>query len=154
MLVARGVSLHTGHVRCAIWRAPTALAVLQHTAQALHGIVVGMVQRVMAMGQQLDRLPDATRLVNAALLRNGQMHGQMQKRVTASRLLRADGGQGRVQVGEVARVFGVLVHPLDRYDFNSFQPKTSAPFSITIAKKSPNIGLRWIEHGTRLTRPQ
>ena len=154
MLVARGVALHAGHVRCAIGRAPTALAVLQHPAQALHGIVMGLVQGVVPVGQQLDRLPDAAWLVDAALLRDGEMHGQMQECVAPSLLQGAHGCQGGVQIGEVAGVFGVLVHPLNRYDFNSFQRKSRAPFGVTITKKSPNIGLRRIEHGTRLTRPQ
>ena len=92
MLVARGVALHTGHVRRAIGRASTALAVLQHPPQALHGVVVGLVQRVVPVGQQLDRLPDTAWLVDAALLCDGQMHGQMQERATPTLLLCADGG--------------------------------------------------------------
>jgi hypothetical protein len=59
--------LHALDVGLPVGRASGALALPQHLAQALHGFVVGVVQRVAPGCQQFHRLPDAARLVDRAL---------------------------------------------------------------------------------------
>ena len=55
--VARGAALHAGNVGLAIGGAACALALPEHLAQAVHGGVVGVVQRVEALGQQKKLKP-------------------------------------------------------------------------------------------------
>jgi len=77
--IPRGAPLHAGHVGVAIGRAALALALPQHLAQAVHGHVVRVVQRIEPRREQLHRLADAARLVYAALLADSQVHRKMQK---------------------------------------------------------------------------
>jgi hypothetical protein len=92
------------------------------------------------VGEEFDRLANAARLVNAALLADGQVHGKMQERVGAPILNLGHGGQRSVHVLKVLRVLRVLIHPLIRYDFDSFQPLTGEGFSINRAKETTDIG--------------
>jgi hypothetical protein len=64
------VPLHARDVGISVGWATCTLTLPQHFPQALHDIVVGFVQGVAFMRQQLYRLADTTRLVNAALLAN------------------------------------------------------------------------------------
>ena len=73
-------------------------------------MVRGM-QRVASCAQQFYRLADAAGLVNAALLADGQVHGQVQKRVVSVRVDLLHISQGTVQVGQLGVVFGVFVDP-------------------------------------------
>ena len=150
--VARGVSLHTGNVARSVWHDAAGLAVLQHPPQALHHFMVGMVQRVASVGKQFDRLADASRLIDAALLRDGQVHRQVQKRIFTASVRRADGAQGGIKIGKIGSILRVLVHPLACYSFYSFQRLSCAGFGITGAKESANVGRGGVEHQARLPR--
>ena len=106
-----GVPLHTRHISLAVRRLSGALALPDHFPKAVHRGVVCIVQGVKPVGQQLDRLAYAAWLVDAALLGDGQVHGQMQKRIAFAFFGLAHGEQGSIQVGQVSMVFGVLVNP-------------------------------------------
>ena len=91
--------------------------------------------------QQLDRLADAARLVNRALLADRQVHGQVQERVGVAAFHVVHLFQRSVCVHEVGVVFGVLVNPLACYGFYSFKRLTGARLGINGAEKTANIGL-------------
>jgi hypothetical protein len=145
--VFRRPALHRFHVRLAIGRATGALAFPDHLAQALHGDMVGIMQGVQPRCEQLNRLPYTTGLVYGALLADGQMHGQMQKRVGFAgfpggaivRLFQFE--QCSIHIAEISVVLRVFIHPLTRYYFNSFQRRINAGFGINRAKKTAHIGL-------------
>ena len=71
------MSLHAVNVNLTIGHATRALAFVNHAAEALHGGVMRLVQGFPFVGEQFHRLTDAPGLVNAALLADGQVHGQM-----------------------------------------------------------------------------
>ena len=96
--IARGVLLYAGNVDIAVRWAACALALPDHGAQAIHGVVVGQVQRVAPVRQQLHGLPDAPGLVNAALLTDGQVHGEVEKRVAFSLFGLQHGAQRSVHI--------------------------------------------------------
>ena len=141
-----GEALHTGQVAVAVRRLASALAFPDHVAQAFHHLVVGIVQGVTPVCQQLDCLADAARLVNTALLGDRQMHGQMQKAVALAVIDCAHAGQRAVQVSQLGMVFGVLVDPQGSYCFNSFQRLFGLGFGVNRAKKTADIGLGWAKH--------
>ena len=70
----RGVTLHAGDVGITIGHAARTLTFMHHATQAFHGLMVCIVQGVESVGQQLHSLADATRLVNAALFADRQVH--------------------------------------------------------------------------------
>ena len=139
--VPRSVLLHAGDVGVAIGWATGALTFPNHLAQAIHGLVVGQVQRIAAVRQQLHRLPDAPGLINAALLADGQVHGQVQERVALAFFSVLHGGQGGVDIGQIGVVFGVLVNPQACYGFNSLKRLTSEGFGINRTEKMADIRL-------------
>jgi hypothetical protein len=104
-----GQAAHGVQVGLAVGRQAAALAGPDHLAQALHHLVVGLVQRAAApRGQQLHRLADAGGLVDGHLLVDRQVHAQVQEGVGAAFLDRVDGGQRGGLVGQLGVVFGVL----------------------------------------------
>ena len=57
---------NAGEVGLAIGRSPGALAFPQHMPQAIHGFMVGLVQGVAAVREELNGLPKPTRAGNRA----------------------------------------------------------------------------------------
>jgi hypothetical protein len=141
-----GAALHASHVGVSVGRLAAALGVINHLAQALHGCMVGFVQAIKTGREQFYRLADATRLVDAALLADRQVHGQMQKRPGVLRGLGGFAGlfcrqpsQRRVNVGQFGMVFGVLGDPQVRYGFNSFQRLTGLGFGVNRTEKPADV---------------
>ena len=145
--VPRGAALHGGDVGIAVGRAAGALAFPQHLAQAFHGGVVGVVQRIEPFGQQFDCLTDAARLVNAALLADRQVHGQVQKRVGLLRRFVVVAGNGCVHVRQVCVVLGMLGNPQAGQRLDGFHGRAALGFGVHTAQKAAHIGLRGVEHG-------
>jgi len=108
--------------------------------------VVGVVQRVEPVRQQFDCLAYATRLIDAALLGDRQMHRQVQKSVVLSVSALAKRRQRRINIGQRCVVFGVLVHPQGSYCFYSFKRLFCLGFGINRAKKLADIGFGGVEH--------
>jgi len=69
---------------------------MNHSAEALHGGVMRLVQGVLFVGEQFYSLSDAPGLVNAALFADGQVHGQMQKRIFLGGICVQHAGQGSI----------------------------------------------------------
>jgi len=107
-----GVPLNAVNVDIAVRHAARALTFENHATQAFHGGMVRLVQGLSFVAQQFHRLPNAAGLVNAALLADGQMHGQVQKGVFFGGVNLQHAGQGGVYVGQFGMVLGVLVDPL------------------------------------------
>ena len=74
--------------------------------------MVCVMKRVAPVGQQFNRLANSPGLVNAALLADGQVHGQVQKRIALSLRVGIHLTQGRIHIGEFCVVFGMLGNPL------------------------------------------
>jgi len=122
-----------------------ALAVGQHLAQAFHGFVVGGVQVRAALGQQFHGLADATRLVDAALLADGQVHGQVQEGVGAVRLQVVVALHGGVHVVQFREVLGVLRDPQAGQGLDRLHRGVILHFAAHAAEKAAHIGLRGVE---------
>ena len=122
--ILSGPALDTLDVSRAVrWSART-LAFPNHLAQAVHRLMVCVMQRVSLCSQQLDRLPNAARLVNRALLADRQMHRQVQEGIGLASFNVVHFFQCHIRVGKIAMVFGVLGYPLTCYGFKSFQGLT------------------------------
>ena len=102
---------NAGEVGLAIRRSPGALAFPQHMPQAIHGFMVGLVQGVAPVREQLKRLPNPTRLVNAALLADGQMHREVKKRVLPFFQNLGHAGQRSIHIGQRTVVLWMLADP-------------------------------------------
>lgn len=151
-LVPRGMALHTRDVSRAVGHFSSHLTVLQHFPEALHHFMVCMVKRISTVRKQFHGLSDPARLVNAALFSDGQMHGQVQKRIFPTGLNVGHGAQRCIDVRKITGILRVFVHPLTCYYFDSFQRLSRAGFGVTGTKKSAYIGLRGAEHGARVPR--
>ncbi len=114
---------------------------MHHATQAFHGLVVGIVQGVEPVGQQLDCLTNASGLVDAALLADRQVHRQVQKRILPVRVGCVHVGQRSIDVGQFGVVFGVFVNPLADEHFHGFERGGGSGLGINTAEKSPHIGL-------------
>jgi hypothetical protein len=66
-LISGGPLLDAGDIGSAIGWSASALAFPYHVPQAIHRFMVGQVQGVAPVRQQFKRLPNAARLVDAAL---------------------------------------------------------------------------------------
>ena len=93
-----GAALHRVNIGLTIGGASAALALPQHGSQAFHHLVVGIMQAVALSGQQLHRLANASGLIDGALFADGDMHGQMQKRVGLTAVAFVLLGQRRINV--------------------------------------------------------
>ena len=98
------------------------------------------------MGEQLHRLAYAAWLVDAALLADGQVHGQVQKRVAAPGLAGLHGGQCGIHIGKFGVVLRVLVHPAGGQGFYGFEWLTRAGLGKSAAKKAAHVFLGGAEH--------
>jgi hypothetical protein len=150
--IPRRVALHALNVGGAVRRASGALAFPDHFSQAVHRRVMRFVQRVAPGRQQFDGLADAAWLVNRALLADGQVHRQVQKRVRFAAVHVIHFFQRRFNVGKIGVVFGVLVYPQAREGFQCFERLARAGFGIDGAKKAPDIGLRGRKHPKSVAR--
>ncbi len=103
--------------------------------------MVRVVQRIAPCGQQLHRLANAAWLINAALLADGQVHGEVQKRVGAIRRGFLQLGQRLLQVGKLGVVLRVLVNPLAGNDLYRLHRLTRTGLGVNITKESANVGL-------------
>ena len=79
--ITRGSALHRINISLTVWWSSVALALPQHGSQAFHHLMLSVMQIGSFGGEQLYRLSNALGLVDGTLLADGQMHGQMQKRV-------------------------------------------------------------------------
>jgi hypothetical protein len=66
-LISGGLLLDAGNIGRPIGWSASALAFPDHLTQAIHRFMVGQVQGVSSVRQQFKGLPDAARLVDAAL---------------------------------------------------------------------------------------
>jgi hypothetical protein len=139
--VLGGVFLDAVDVHIAIRHAARALTFVNHAAQAFHGGVMGLVQGVAFVGEQFHGLANAARLVNAALLANRQVHGQMQKRILSGGINIEHAGQGRIHVRELGVVLGVLVNPLTGQNFDGLQGGARSGLGVGATEKAADIGL-------------
>ena len=73
-LVSCCLALYAGYIGIAIGWAASALAFPDHLAQAIHGFVMCVVQGIAFCRQEFNRMANAARLVNRALLADGQVH--------------------------------------------------------------------------------
>jgi len=96
--ICGGAALYRVNISLTIGRESAALALPQHVSQAFHHLVVGVMQAVALSGQQLNRLANAAWLVDGALFADGDMHGQMQKRVGLTAVAFVLLGQRRINV--------------------------------------------------------
>ena len=80
--IARSTALHRINIRLTIRWSSAALAFPQHGSQTFHHLMLRSMQIGSLGGEQLHRLSNALGLIDRTLLADGQMHGQMQKRVT------------------------------------------------------------------------
>ncbi|MNY44705.1 hypothetical protein D3C86_1797550 [compost metagenome] len=108
--------------------------------------MVGLVQRVEAAREQLHGLAYAARLVDAALLADRQMHGQVQERIGAARRLVVVARHGGVGIGEVVKVLGVLGNPEAGQGFNGLHRRIGEHLGAHPAEEAPHIGLGRVEH--------
>jgi hypothetical protein len=113
--------LHAPYIDVAIGGASGTLALPNHLAQAIHGFVVSGVQGVTAVGQHLYGLPNAAGLVNAALLADGQVHGQMEERIALTFIDLLHGSQGCIDIGQLCVVLRVIVNPQAGDGFYGFK---------------------------------
>jgi hypothetical protein len=82
--------------------------------------MVGVMQGMAPGRKQLDRLADAARLVDGALLADRQVHRQMQERIGFAAFDLIHFFQRSVCVHEVAVVLRMFINPLTCYCFDSF----------------------------------
>ena len=108
--------------------------------------MVRSVQVASAGSQQFNRLANAAWLVDAALLGNGQMHGQVQERVGFVVVCVDHFEQGCIHVLQVGMVFGVFGYPLTGYYFNGFLRSIGFGFGVNRAKKLADVGLAGGKH--------
>ena len=117
------------------------LAFPQHQPQLFHHQMLHLVQ-VARLQQIFYRAADAWGLVYAALLRNRQMHRQVQKGVDAVLI---DPRHSRLFIGKIAGVFGVFAQPFQRQSFNGLQAFAQGTavggFGKNLAKKTPHLRL-------------
>jgi hypothetical protein len=146
------MALNAVNVSCTVRRASCALAFPHHLAQAVHGFMVRVVKRVALGCQKLNRLPNAARLVNGALLADRQMHRQVQKRVGFTAFNVVHFFKCSVGICNIGVVFGVFLQPLTGQGFNRFHRLTGSGFCVNSAKKTPDIGLGRREHSLRISR--
>lgn len=139
--VARCASLYTIDIGVAIGWTARALALPNHLAQAVHGLMMRIVQRVAPGGQQLHGLAYAAWLVDGALLTDRQVHGQMQEGIGSAAFHVVLFFKRSVRVHKVGMVFGVLVQPLACYYFNSFKCLSCAGLGKNRTEESADIGL-------------
>ena len=114
-------ALHTVNVSRTIRRAACPLAFPHHLSQTVHRFMMRIVQGVKSCCQQLNRLANAAWLVDRALFADGQMHGQVQKRICFTALHVIHLFKCHVCISEVGMVFRMLSNPLASYYFKSFQ---------------------------------
>ena len=131
----------------AIGRATIALAFPQHFAQAIHHLVVGIVERIAACGQQFHRLADAGGLVDGALLADRQVHGQVQEGVAAGGVGLLHVAQGGVHIGQGRVELRMFFHPQLRQRLDRFHGLVGLPFAVNGAEEAANVGLGGGKHG-------
>jgi hypothetical protein len=68
--------------------------------------------------EQFKRLSDASRLIDAALFTDGQVHGQMQEGVFSRRICILHGSQGRIDIRQFGVIFRVFINPLAGQNFD------------------------------------
>ena len=117
-------ALDTVNISRTIWRVACTLAFPHHLPKTVHRFVMRIVQGVAPGGQQFNRLANAAWLVNRALLADGQVHRQVQKRIRLAALHVVHLCQCRICIGKIGMVFGMLRNPLASYYFQSFQRLT------------------------------
>ncbi len=128
-----------------IRRTASTLTFPDHLPQAFHGFMMGMVQRIASRRQQFYGLANAARLVNTALLTDGQVHRQVQKGVGLACVFVGHFQQCGVHVRQLCVVLGVFVNPQAGDGFYRFHGLVGSRFGIGGAKKSANIGLRGLK---------
>jgi hypothetical protein len=114
--------------------------------------VVGVVQRAAAGRQQFHRLPDAARLVDRALLADRQVHRQVQERIGLSVAAVVDPGHGRLGVGQVGVVFGVLQQPLAGQRLQRIQGLAGPGLGMDAGEEPAHVFLRGVEHPGSVAR--
>jgi cytochrome c553 len=149
--IARGVPLHAIDISLAVGRTPGALALPHHAAETLHRVVVGIEQRAATRGQQLDRLADAARLVDGALLADGQVHRQMEKRIFTTVFSVVDANDGSIGIGQLRVVFGMRIDPARRDGFQRFQRLSGTAPGVDIAEEAAHFFLSGIEHAREVS---
>jgi len=147
--IARGSPLHTGDVGIAIRRSPRLLRFPEHGAQALHRRVVRSVQRAQSGAEQFHGLSDAARLIDAALLADRQVHGQVQEGIGPVRGLVVVSRQRGDLILQVVPILRVLTDLQAGQRFDRFHGLGLLLLALHGAEKVPDIGLRGVEHGVR-----
>jgi hypothetical protein len=109
--------------------------------------MVRVVQRIAARRQQFDRLPDAARLVDRALLADRQVHGQVQEGIGLAVVAFIDARDSGVAVCHVGVVLGMLLQPLAGQRLQRIHRLSARALGVNRTEKAPYIGLGWIEHG-------
>ena len=112
--------------------------------------MVGVVKRIAPVGEQFNGLAYSTGLVNAALLTDGQVHGEVQKGIALSLDVGVDRCQGRLHIGEICVVLRMLGDPLACQSFYSFHGRIAQGFFVDGAKKPTDVFLGGTEHAPRL----
>ena len=103
--------------------------------------MMGGVQVLSFGSQQLNRLSDASWLINRALLADGHMHGQVQKRV-ALPILASEPLRQRVgHIMQDGLVFGVLRNPLTRQGLKRVDQALALQLGIDLTKETSDIVL-------------
>lgn len=97
------------------------LRLVQHLAQAFHGLVHGIVPALMAMQELVNAVPNAGRLVNAVLLLEGEVHGEVQKGVDLPIFNREISLEHLIGIIEKVVVLGVKGDPVGRQVLNRRQ---------------------------------
>ncbi len=91
---------------------------MQHLAQTFHGLMHGIVSALMSMQELVDAAPDAGGLINAVLLLEGEVHGEVEKGIDLpifNREIPLEGLTGIIQKGVV---LGVKGDPVGRQVLN------------------------------------
>ncbi len=103
--------------------------------------MVGVVKRIAPVGEQFNGLAYSTGLVNAALLTDGQVHGEVQKGIAVPLAAGVNLYQGSIHIGEICVVLRMLGDPLACQGFNGFHGRIAQGFFVDGAKKPTNVFL-------------
>ena len=108
---------------------------------------MGFVLRAATLRQQLEGGADARRLVDGNLLRDRQVHRQVQEGIALALLDRVIGGDGGLDVAQAVVIFRMLHDPVAGDGFQRREDFMALLLAIGFAEEAADIVLGRREHG-------